>query len=259
MNNRYNERKHVIKVGSFNANGLRNKLPDVYEKIQQLDLDWLFICETHWKVNSRDPPCCVSNGIGKQYENSRPQYGTMIITNPNKKDDTPFEILACGEEGKLQVWRWKSTLFIGCHIPPESDGEIDEKWLDILTNALALRRPDEPVVILGDLNMRLGSLVGDHVTNGRAKSIGKLLFEGEGFRYHRTRDEDSAPYTCSRGPKGRSVVDYILTSSDIAMIGYTHDYDDLRSDHQLIYATLQIPQNRDTHAGKTIKYLYHGT
>ena len=144
-----------FRVGAWNAGGLMRKLAALTRRIEELDLDFVFVSETQWEARNRDPPNCISNIRGKPGGIlGRAHYGSMIIHHPARKL-TGIEVLEVGLFGNYQVWRWKGTLFAGVYCPP-TQPEGPAAYLGRIFSAIQnFRRVGEPVIMMGDFNARL--------------------------------------------------------------------------------------------------------
>jgi hypothetical protein len=226
-----------FKFGTLNARGLASKIDSINDIMIQNDLDFVFITETWWNAQRR-PGRSFTHNLGPQEGMSgHPPYGTAIMWNPTKEVRFPLEIIHSGEEGKIQVFRWGGIFFVGCHIPPGE--EIDEKWHRILVGWIGKARPGEPIIILGDLNMRLGHHTGDRVSNARAKWLYPLLLSNElVFANNDLSFLDRA--TCVSGVGPGSIVDYIFYSRERLQLGeFSVSQEDVGSDHLLIWAAFE--------------------
>jgi hypothetical protein len=202
-------KKYNIKFGTANARGLKTKIDALIDLIEVNDLDFIFVTETWWDSKNRAGRGVLEHNLGPQETLSgHKHYGTCVLINPKRKPRFIFEPVSQGEEGKLQVFRWCGVLFIGCHIPPSN--EHDENWCGIISSWMRERKPQEPVVLLGDLNMRLGRETGDSTTNMRATTVYPTLKEW-GMTF--AANDELAIHervTCIHGTSIGSIVDYIF-------------------------------------------------
>ena len=233
-------KKYIVKFGTANVRGLKTKIDALITMIEKNDLDFLFITETWWDAKNRTGRGIIEHNLGPQNTQSgHKHYGTCIMVNPNRRSKYIFEPILCSEEGKLQIFRWCGILFIGCHIPPPA--EHDEHWSGIISAWMRKRKPHEPVVVLGDLNMRIGRESGDSVTNHRAKSVYPTLKEW-GFSFAKN---DSIPanerVTCVHGTGAGSIDDYIFFEPHrLKLKKYMVDDSDFGSDHLMIYCEMEF-------------------
>lgn len=235
---------HTFKIGTLNARGLFTKIDGINELIIKYDLDFIFITETWWDKKRRPGRSFIHNTGPQEVLTGHPPYGTAIMINPSKSSRFPFEVIYGGEGGKLQVFRWAEMLFIGCHIPPS--GDLDDHWCEILASWLSKAKDNEPVFVLGDLNMRLGAISGDTRSNSRAKTLLPILTSaGLSFAKNPQLPPHELP-TCVHGVNGHSIVDYIFFSDGHAeLVDYLVAQEDLGSDHLLVvteFETKKSPQ-----------------
>jgi len=226
-----------IRFGTLNARGLQGKIDTIDRLITKYDLDFVFVTETWVDTRNRPFRGIVSQNPGTTNEKGRAHYGTCIMTSPSRKTRFNFEILREGEDGKLQVFRYGRILFIGCYIPPSN--ELDEHWCELITECINIKEANEPVVLLGDLNMRLGKLSGDKGSNPRAKTIYPLLRE---FNLDFARNPNLSPksrMTYTQGIRASSIPDYIFYDTmRLSLHHYEVAQEDVGSDHLLIFAEL---------------------
>jgi hypothetical protein len=205
----------TLRFGTLNIGGLNRKLGLVMKRIVELDLDWVFTCETQWEERSRNPPNSISNVRGRQEAWGKAHFGTMILHHPGR---IPLiEVLRTGTEGATQVFRWEGILFIGVYWKPYMRSDEMRACQDDINFAFDTCN-GEPIFLLGDFNARLGTRVGDHSSNSRAKELVDFLH----------LDLDNGPFTVNipeRGPAeqhytfrrflengrmGTSIVDYVI-------------------------------------------------
>jgi hypothetical protein len=132
--------------------------------------------------------------------------------------------------------------------------ENDEHWCGLLTSWIGKRKPHEPVVILGDLNMRLGAKSGDSRTNQRASTLFPLL-NGWGFTFAMNNTlSPLARSTCVHGVGRGSVVDYIFYEPHrLKLLNYMVDEGDFGSDHLLIHCDMEFLSTRSINESITYK------
>lgn len=223
-----------IKIGSWNANGLYGKFGLLVERMIELDLDWVWVCENQWEENVREPVNNLSHVNGQKVLLGRSNYGSSIIHNPRRKP-VGFEVLHIGERGCFQLWRWKGCLFLGVYCPFNIE-VMGESPFDHMIQAVdRLRRENEPLILLGDFNKNL---------EGSDNYVLQAL---------RARDLQVAPtepdilgekYSFSKFVRGRhtkSLIDYFVFSEEFETPITCVDYHYFHSDHFLIYSSITIP------------------
>ena len=238
-----------LRFATWNARGLEGKVDTLLCAMKNLELDFVFVTETMWDRRRRAVKGMVDNNIGTHHMHGRPNYGTTVMLNPARMTRYPVEIVFSGEEGKVQVWRWRGCLFIGLYIPPRDDSgdELDNYFGEMIGKWLSLRRNGEPVFLLGDFNMRLGKDTGDSFRNRRANTIGKLLTT-HGFTFARPANllsDPGANSTFMSNTGGSSIVDYIYFDPERAQLGEYEVYqEEMFSDHQLVWAEFDAMVDR---------------
>ena len=233
---------NTFKVGTWNANGLMRKLATLTERIVELDLDWVFVCESQMEDRLRDPPNSISNARGMQRHYGRAHYGSVIIHNPSRKP-TNMEILHIGLYGTFQLWRWKGTLFVGVYCPPGNSGDFGDDPFDAIEQAIvAHQKPGEPIILLGDFNARIGQNSGDTIMNEWGVALlRRMRLNRWAFARHAAGPEGQKytfRATTADGMR-HSVVDYIIHSRDnVTTDEVCADYHEQASDHVMLYSTI---------------------
>lgn len=249
-----------LRFATWNARGLFAKIDVLIEAMEALELDFVFVCETFWDRKRRDVRGMVDNNIGTQEASGHVNYGTAVMLNPARVTQYPVEMVLSGEEGKVSIFRWRGCLFIGCYIPPRP--EVDEYFQARIDEWMRMRRPGEPVFLLGDLNMRLGRAAGDTGRNWRAGTVGAQL-AGYGLNFAVPVGEEGweagpaerrAKRTCFSGRGKGSVVDYIYYDPEVSsVVDFGVYQEEMFSDHRLIWATIDAYVERPPERNRVYK------
>lgn len=253
------EQENNIKIGYINAGGLKGKLAEIQDFMMEENIYWMWVTETQMERRNKDPYNTYSNIIGKEYRHGRASYGSIILINPELKeeiDKTPFEIVEIGQYGWYQCFRWRGCLYLGVYMTPVTNGEgiSDEEWIGIIEKCQRHRnRNEEPFIIIGDFNMRMGSMCGDNATNRRANTLGRWLREN-GFRFQCGQaDENGLTYTF-RNQQGYSYIDHCFYTGEITMSAPNIHYHSIRTEHNPISMVVNIPRFQKPRMVKYMKW-----
>jgi hypothetical protein len=223
-------------VAAWNAAGLRGKEIEMEEYAEREEIDFVFISETWARIESKPPSARIevwsprpeeSGGEGRR---GRAHHGAALWVG--KKVDRRHLRVVGGIPGNTIWWRYKDILFGGIYISPRETEERLEEYIAPPPGGETAGK----VVMLGDFNMRLGSLTGDRMTTSRGEYLRSRLTE-RGFVL--TGNELGKPTFERTGEqRGESIIDMIWTNLESSMHkeGRVVTEEDLGgSDHRLIY------------------------
>lgn len=161
-----------------------------------------------------------------------------------------------GIPGLTIWWRYRKVLFGGVYLPPEESLSVEE--------CAALLEPPagteyEEIVILGDFNMRLGTMTGDSTTTARGRTLATRLME-RGLTLISEAFEEPTFRPLTRDG-GESFVDQVWSNlgsarhTETALVGN----DDVGgSDHRLIYTRIyEGPEVRPREAQGEVPRLFN--
>lgn len=196
-----------LTIGTWNSGGLSGKDIDLLEVSKREKIDCIFVCETWAKPGSRPPNDHFvhwSPYPSRAGNTGRYPYGVglmMVAEIPKERVK-----IAEGKQGLSVWWSIDDTLFGGVYLPPNMD---TEECKVILTPPERLANQTR-CVLMGDFNMRLGEISGDHHITERATTLVTWLME-RGFVYR--MDELGRP-TFEAYEQGyrSSIVDHIWSN-----------------------------------------------
>lgn len=239
-----------LSVATWNATGLAGKEFDVREGVEKLKLDFIFICETWARPNSHaqcDEILHWSPVDTWEHRGHAP-YGVALWASKDI-DRTLLKVIG-GAPGLTIWWSYGRILFGGIYLPPKTSMTTEQcrELLNIPTGGETF----DQVVLLGDFNMRLGTLSGDKITTRRGKILASYLM-GEGYTLM-TSAIDRPTCQLMRRDGGNSMVDQIwsnLGGASHAETGILEEEDLGGSDHRLVYTRILVqsdgnPQDRGT-------------
>ena len=173
-------------------------------------------------------------------------YGTAFAIHPRwlgqlsdfVVDQTPYP-------GLTARLRFKDLTVCGIYLPPHETLEGCHRLiLSVLPDEL-----ERPLLLIGDLNMRLGDRTGDTFKNPRGSGLPPWL-EDKGLAL---LDSDHGVPTCWQGTQASSIVDYIWasppTSQCALQVRTVHEDDVGGSDHRAVLVRLPMgapPDQRRT-------------
>jgi hypothetical protein len=231
------------------------KIEDIIEYMEKEEIDLAFICETWMKASQSRPHECVvhmtsypTTTVGR-----RANYGVAVILNPKyiengKKHEENELIYHDGSPGLTAYFTFKGISFGGVYLPHDWP---DEKIIELLTFPIGA---GPTRVLLGDFNMRLGALTGDHNTNKRGDTLYPIL-EEEGWCL--CRASDNRPTFFEASTRRSSIVDYFWTdckSRELWKRTYTAQDFHSSSDHCMVVSEFGMPPARDTVMAEAVQY-----
>ena len=163
---------------------------------------------------------CVLGNAFPKHGSFGHHYGVAMFS---RKDEYHFRVLYVDHNSI--IWTCDGIQFIG----------EDLRQIARLKAHIALTKL--PTVLLGDFNMRFGTVARDETTNPRANTVGRWL-RSEGFRFH-TPPHSEPRFTFS-STCGASIVDYIIVSPEIMVHEYHHSGVTNVSDHIPVTATIEL-------------------
>lgn len=232
--------KGKLALMQINATGLNGKIEEILEIMVQRDIAVTFISETWLKQGQHPHPCVkyVLSGCLPERLLSHQPHGLGIMIHPyylHKLDTDVVEILHVSQDpnpvyGPFMVLCriFKTWIVLFSYMNPNKT--TDTCCTDIIKYVDKSLHATLPHIILGDLNMRLGELVGDTVHNARGLAINELL-ENHGYSLCKYSNHGAFTFMTDHG---RSIADYFyINSSKInAPVSCTVlDTEDIGSDH----------------------------
>ena len=224
------------KWGWLNVGGVRGSLEEVVQFMDEQDFSFLILGETWLKpVDILRHPNVV---FDLRYPSRDPTkgrgiHGLMVIRNPKHTELCDFEEVKRDQGHHSYIWfKFRGTVFGGFYLPPSMELAACIECVLSVEDIRTTLGDGDPMILVGDLNMRLGRLTGDLTTNLRSNIRG--ILQDLGLILIRPNSGKWTVHTS----RGRSIVDYVfanqkgrklITSSKV----WEDDYI-AGSDHRLI-------------------------
>ena len=199
----------------MNANGLSGRDLLISSTLEDAEVDLVLITETRLASNrhlSFRQDCILShNSQSREYfvrgaGGARTNGGIMAVA---RSRETAATIRNLYEEPGLTVLLIQDMI-IGLIYSPPSDPDL--KIIQLITKAIELAE-DKQILIIGDLNARLGAFNGDHFQNSRGRLLLNEIIDGDLQYIHPTEGK----YTSFSGT-GAGITDILLTSSNCHIV-----------------------------------------
>ena len=198
----------TLSVATLNVHGLSGRVEDVMKLVIAHNIDLLFLCETWSGVGTRSPHETI---IGftpypdKKYGNTRKSCGTAFAVHPRWLGQlSDFVVDTTPHPGLTTRVRFQGVVVCGIYIPPL---EPLEKCHMLLHGVLP-QNNEQPLILVGDFNMRLGAITGDTYTNPRGTHLAPWLEEQDLVLLK----SDRGVPTSIQWTHAWSIVDYIWAS-----------------------------------------------
>lgn len=243
----------VIRAMAWNIAGYRSKKLEVVDLFESCDADVLFLSET-WcppDYQARLPELAVSHGARSEGDRGRYSGGVALIVNPKRQHlARAVRNIRRDPVGRWISWDMLGFSFSGLYLGPSASLE---ECISVVTEVCSNR--EFPLVLCGDLNMRIGTLANDSVTNARGRELLPII---ESFGLKLCQYGPKLPTFESSATDGQSSVDYFFgpTNTDPIVCNICED---LRgSDHRPIWIEVQsvlpvpqtLPARRALNLGK---------
>ena len=232
----------AVSVATWNAAGIAGKDSDLAECAGRMALDFVFVCETWARTASRAPseefivwspkPRELEQTAEGRTGTGRNSHGVALWAR-HGIDRAKLRIVG-GKPGLSIWWKYGSVLYGGIYLPPRMS---TEECLGLLGLGPETEADLERIVLLGDLNMRLGALSGDSEMTPRGQALAGHLMMERGMIL--MTDALGSPTFQAIGREGSSIVDQIwsnLGREHFQETGLVGDDDLGGSDHRLVYA-----------------------
>jgi hypothetical protein len=136
-------------------------------------------------------------------------HGVGLWAHPDSRHQV--DIISVAAHGRA-VWLVLDKWLLLCiaYLPPSEDDDSAARWLVPPPSA-----PRLPILIVGDMNARLGALAGDHAENSRGRTIHSLLTSVLDLQRIPSVNPGK---TFMRSNGDSSVVDHAYTSLDLSLV-----------------------------------------
>ncbi|KAI8635777.1 Endonuclease/exonuclease/phosphatase, partial [Parasitella parasitica] len=222
-----------LSLGLLNASGLNNSLDElmIYANTKKLHLMFItetyLLCDnfkTHWKQHhtyAQKPPN-AARGFGGISCLIHPSFSSSFAIH-QLSFNNPFTL-------SLQI----SCYTIHClYLPPQ----LSLLEVETILNSLTI---DSKTIILGDFNVRLGSITGDARSNERQDLFITWQHNNHFHLWNTTEAYGQATFQRSNGS---SIIDFILTQpTQLSVHDFQiHDEESFGSDHLLVTSSVSLP------------------
>mgnify|MGYP002777274952 CR=1 FL=1 len=227
-----------LRVASFNAGGFDGQKAEEFEAlVHSLQVDVAFVCET-WTAENHFPKC---DGFQQISHYPRPahvrsghfHYGCGLWV----RDGFELTRIKYGDEvvGKCMWVRIDDIWFCFAYLDPNMDAEECKR-------IMRPRHEEDRVIILGDLNMRFGSLTGDHAWNDKGRLLAPW-FPSQGYRLHPFDRPGIYTFRSRSNRDAKSIIDLAFSNfgESEGMPVYVVDNADITgAEHHLVF--IDVPR-----------------
>ena len=239
------EQRTLIRVGTWNCRGMRDKFEIIEKMIEDLDLDCLFVCET-WSCPSVHYPSelivTISHYMSRVTEIAHWPYGVALFKN-RRYSNSDFQIIV-EKPGLMLCWKFRGIEFAGIYLPPSLPMEQCIEQLALLPPSF-YSQGGSRCMLMGDFNMRVGNITGDRMCNGRMPLFNHVLEMGY---HHIWRRGLPATFVLNWRP-GYSIPDYIFASKELAPfinnVEVEREIETGNADHRVLWSTITLDNIND--------------
>ena len=196
--------------GWLNVSGVRGSLEEVVQFMDEHDFSFLILGET-W-LKPLEPLRHPSIVFDLRYPSRDPSkgrgiHGLMVVRNPKLTKYSDFEEVKRDSEHHSYIWfKFRGSLFGGIYLPPSMELATCIESVLSASEVMAGSGNEDPVILVGDMNMRLGRYTGDLITNLRSNI--RYTLQDLGLWWIRPNSGKWTVHTS----RGRSIVDYIFVN-----------------------------------------------
>ena len=196
--------------GWLNVGGVRGSLEEIVQFMDERQFSFLILGETWLKPSEtlRHPSIVFDlRHPSRDPSKGRGIHGLMVVMNPKLASLSDFEEVKRDREHHSYIWfKFRGSIFGGFYLPPSMELAMCIESVLSASDVMAGSGNEDPVFLVGDLNMRLGSHTGDLVSNFRS-NIRYTLHDME-LSWVRPNSGKWTVHTS----RGRSIVDYVFVN-----------------------------------------------
>ena len=237
-----------ISWGWLNISGVRGSLEETIHFMNSNNFSFLILGETWLKPteNLRHPSIVFDLRFpSKDPTKGRGIHGLMVVRNAKLTELSDFEEIKRDLTNYSYIWfRFRGMVYGGFYLPPSMELDICIECVQSVSEICEVSGNEDPIFLVGDLNMRLGTLTDDTVTNLRSNI--RHTMQELGLLWIRP---DSGKWTVCTS-RGRSIVDYIFANQEakklVLMSKVCKEDYVAGSDHRMLCCTtkLRLSHNR---------------
>ena len=158
--------------GWLNVCGVRGSLEEIVQFMDERHFSFLILGETWLKPSEtlRHPSIVFDLRYPSQDPSKgRGIHGLMVVRNPKLAKLSDFEEVKRDQEHHSYIWfKFRGSVFGGMYLPPSMELATCIECVLSATDLKAGSGDEDPMFLVGDLNMRLGRLTGDLIANLRS-------------------------------------------------------------------------------------------
>lgn len=220
----------------MNVGGVRGSLEEIVQLMDEHHFSFLILGETWLKPMDTLRHSSITFDLrypSKDPSKGRGIHGLMVVRNIKLTDPQDFEEVERDAVTYSYIWfRFRGMVFGGFYLPPSMDLTSCIECLQSTARLTGSQDYGEPVIMAGDLNMRLGSLTGDLAVNFRS-NVWQLI-QDLGLSW---KPPNTGKWTVCTS-RGRSIVDYIFCNQEATeLVSSCKVWEDefiAGSDHRLV-------------------------
>jgi hypothetical protein len=246
-----------LKIACLNVAGLAGKWDEIDDILLRYDIDIIFLCETWMAPNSRalDSRFVCHSPFPTPNRKGRSSYGVAFAVHQKYAESLHrFKELPSPNSGLSCSIRLDDNLTVcGLYVPPKLSEDdtirIVRESIDGMTGH---------TILLGDWNMRLGSMTGDRIVNARGNYLLPFL-ETQTLGFSLCPTFNNSPTFFTPDFKGSSTPDHVFSSScffaNWVESSVLSDEDAGGTDHRVLVSTFIYENKQEPHTPKEKKRL----
>lgn len=214
--------------------GLPSKAHDLYKLIEYRQLDIVFVCETWTRQQTRWPDTFLVR-LSSNPSDSRTGHCTKGVAffHGQRFKANQFQVVF-EVPGIALIISIHGIQITGVYLPPSM---TTTQCCELLESLLRHLAPSQELIFMGDLNMRLGELTGDRISNSRKVLHDFLLSK----RLVVVNSPLLPPTFLDRSLSRSSTPDYIYVSRNFTVKTTSVLTDiDLDSDHRMLITKVSV-------------------
>ncbi len=226
-----------IKIGYLNAAGIRNKEHLINQIIEKETLSVMSIAETWLAPNANNP---FNNPTFDLRKEATGKYTGLSarggLTGFQCNKHTQLSLLEQDPHKQWTFTKIHNTIISFVYFPPSTKTkELDEYWDKVIRIS---DNGTKPLIIIGDMNARLGNITGDSRQDGHFKKVEAWL---EHTNFHILNPSRGKWTTINK--KGKGIPDHIIATTaatELVEDYIIYDETPTMSDHLPLILTIKL-------------------